>query len=149
MTKVRLPRARWSALVILAAACCACSGDKSNRKETYPLTGTVLVDGQPAADLKVVLVDDKGVDAANPTVSLAYTDASGKFAVSTYDQGDGVPPGDYTLTFEWGQLNMLSMEYGGPDKLKGKYSDPKTSTIKVKVESGKPTDMGNVQLSTK
>ncbi len=136
-------------VVVTCLVLTACSGNKINKKETYPVTGKVTVDGAPAAELKVVLHDDKGMDTANPTMSMGFTDAEGKFAVSTYDQSDGVPAGDYTLTFEWGQLNVLSMEYGGPDKLNGKYNDPKTSTIKVKVEAGKPTDMGTIELTAK
>lgn len=44
---------------------------------------------------------------------------------------------------------MFTMQYGGPDKLKDKYSDPKKSECKVTVEKGKPADMGQIDLTTK
>jgi hypothetical protein len=49
----------------------------------------------------------------------------------------------------WGELNLFSMQYGGPDKLKGRYNDPKKSQIRCKVEKGKPADLGRIELSTK
>ena len=50
------------------------------------------------------------------------------------------------MTFMWGQLNMLNMQYGGPDKLKERYADPKKSTYRIKVQNGTPTDMARVEL---
>jgi hypothetical protein len=84
----------------------------------------------------------------NPTISSAFTDKQGKFSISTYEQADGVPVGSYVLTFEWGQWNMMSMQYGGPDKLNGKYSDPKTSEVRFEVKAGEPTDLGTIKLTT-
>ncbi len=52
-----------------------------------------------------------------PTVSSAFTGPDGEFSISTYESGDGVPAGDYVLTFMWGQKEAFSGRYGGPDKL--------------------------------
>jgi hypothetical protein len=136
----------WLGAVL--ATTLSCSSSDTNRKETFPLTGKVLVDGQPVGLIQVALHDTAGVDTENPTFSMTYTKDDGTFALSTYDEGDGVPAGDYAVTFMWGQLNMLSMQYGGPDKLKGKYSDPKKTPFKIKVEKGKPADLGTVELAT-
>lgn len=138
-------------LALMVASCFAasCSQSDTNRKETYPVTGRVLVDGQPAEMVQVTLHDDAGVDKAMPTFSTTFTGPDGKFSLSTYEEGDGAPPGDYTATFLWGKIDMLSMQYGGPDKLREKYTDPKTSQFKVKVEKGKPADMGAIELTTK
>jgi hypothetical protein len=81
--------------------------------------------------------------------SMAYTEGDGKFSFTTYELGDGVPVGDYTVLIYWGEMNMVSKQYGGPDKLKNKYRDPTKSPIKLKVEAGKPVDMGRVELKTK
>lgn len=135
-------------LMLLVCLITSCGPKGPPRKETYPVTGEVVVDGKPAASLQVTLTDVKGMDAQMPTFSSAMTDDAGKFAVSTYEQADGVPAGDYTVTFTWGELNLFSMRYGGPDKLNDKYRDPKTSTFKITVEKGKPTDMGRIELTT-
>jgi hypothetical protein len=125
-------------------------GPQSTNKPTYPVVGRVLVDGQPADYLAVnVEPADGKLDPEHPTVSSAFTDADGRFSLSTYVQGDGVPEGDYVLTFMWGQLNLISMNYGGPDKLKGRYQSPKDSKVRFTVSKSKQTlDLGDIELST-
>ncbi len=127
----------------------SCADKGPQRKETFPVTGEVYVDGQPAAQMAVRCVSVSGLDTKDPTLSSAFTGKDGKFAISTFEQGDGVPEGEHVLTFEWGQWNFVSGQYGGPDKLKGRYSDPQKSTFRFKVEKGKPTDLGRIDLSTK
>jgi hypothetical protein len=136
-------------VLLLIAFTAACAKQASDRKETYPVTGEVYVDGRPAPMIQVNLHNLAGIDQQQPTHSSAFTDDAGKFEVSTYEQGDGVPEGEYVLSFVWGQFNMVSMQYGGPDKLKDKYADPKTSTFKVRVEKGKPANLGRIELETK
>ena len=128
---------------------CSCSGEDPNWKETYPVTGEVYVDGAPADQLAVRCTDVNGLDQEQPTISSAFTDEAGKFEISTYETGDGVPEGDYILTFEWGQWNLISGSYGGPDKLDKKYLDPKKSEHKFTVVKGKPTDLGRIELKSK
>ena len=138
-----------AALAVLCLWFCSCGEKMPDRKETFPVTGEVYVDGQPAAQLQVACHDVKGLDAAAPTVSSALTGPDGKFAISTYQSADGVPAGEYLLTFAWGTFNMISKSYGGPDKLKGRYADHQKSQHRFTVESGKPTDLGRIELSTK
>ena len=127
---------------------CSCSEQGPPRKETYPVTGEVYVDGQPAAQLAVRCTDVKGIDKEAPTVSSAFTDETGKFEIATYEASDGVPEGEYVLTFEWGQWNTISGQYGGPDKLNGRYNNLETSENRFKVEKGKQTDLGRIELTT-
>jgi hypothetical protein len=89
------------------------------------------------------------MDSQHPTVSQTATDADGNFAISTYAAGDGVPAGEYVLVFSWKEFNIMARAYSGPDKLKGRYSDPKTSQIKVSVKEGEPLDLGIIPLTTK
>jgi hypothetical protein len=127
----------------------ACGGRDPNWKETHPVTGEVYVDGAPAAMLLVNCTDLAGIDTEQPTLSKAYTDDAGKFEISTYETGDGMPEGEYVLTFMWGKFDAISRGYSGPDKLKDKYLDPKKSEHKFTVEKGKPTDLGRIELTTK
>lgn len=138
---------RWMVILVVGLVCGACS-KAPERKATFPVTGVVKVDGQIVMDLAVRCHDTKGIDKAEPTYSAARTDAEGKFKISTYQSGDGVPVGDYVLTFTWGEVNLISMQYSG-DKFKGKYDDPKTSTHKFSVKEGVPTDLGTIELTTK
>ena len=139
--------------VSLSGFIAGCSGEEPPfRKETAGLTGQVFVDGEPVpvtAPLMVECHNVAGFDQEHPTVSSALTREDGKFEISTYESGDGVPPGEYVLTFMWGKMNLIAGSYGGPDQLKGKYSDPETSTFKVTVKSGEPADLGRIELVTK
>jgi hypothetical protein len=138
---------RWAVILVVGLVCGACS-KAPERKATYPVTGMIKVDGQIVPQLAVRCHDTKGIDKADPTVSAAYTDAEGKFQISTFKSGDGVPVGDYALTFAWGEINLISMQYSG-DKFNGKYSDPATSPHKFTVKEGVPTDLGTIELTTK
>ena len=146
---MRLFSTRIALCLALSACCCACSGEGVNRKKTFPVKGRVLVDGQPAENLAVRCVDVKGLDKENPTTSSSFTDKDGNFQISTYQQGDGVPEGDYVLTFEWGEMNMFTMSYGGPDKLNERYNTAEKSPTKFTVKAGQPTDLGEIKLTTK
>ena len=106
------------------------------------------MDGKPVEQMAVRCINVAGIDTQDPTESSTFTDAEGKFEIATYQSGDGVPVGSYVLTFQWGERNLISFQYGG-DKFNGKYSDPKTSTIKFDVQEGQPTDLGTIELTTK
>lgn len=132
-------------LSVAAISATACSSRPSDWKETYPVTGVVFVDGKAAKELNVTLhpVTDDG----EATMSSTFTDAEGKFSLSTYAEGDGVPEGEYIATFSWGTLNMISMAYEH-DRLKGKYANREKSEHRVTVKAGVPTDLGRIELTT-
>ena len=43
----------------------------------------------------------------------------------------------------------MSRNYGGPDKLNGRYADPAKSTTRITVTSEGETDLGELALTTK
>lgn len=141
--------ARRLVLVLPLCLLCSCKGDDPNREETYPVVGEVYVDGQPAAGLQVTCHAVEGLDSETGWVCKGMTDETGKFEINTYEKGDGVPEGDYVITFMWGKTNFASMSYGGPDKLKKKYLNPKKSEYKFTAVKGEPTDLGRIDLKTK
>ena len=117
------------------------------RVATIPVVGVVKVDGVPAPFLRVVAVPVGGVGAV-PMESAALTDANGVFGLSTYETGDGVPPGQYQITFVWGQINLMNSQYSG-DKFNGKYADPAKSEHNLTVtDSDEPHDLGVIELSS-
>lgn len=136
---------------LLWLGCSGCSGGPQppERKQTSPVIGIVVVDGQPVEMLEASCHDVKllGTDAS--VISTAYTDATGKLELSSYVEGDGLPDGDYVLTFLLGQLDIVSRNYVGPDKLKDRYKSPQESTVKFTVKQGTPIDLGKIELITK
>lgn len=143
-------RTFWLLAVSTVLTVAGCSGEEQPfRKETSGLTGQVFVDGVPVpakSPLKVECHNVNGIDKEHPTLSSALTGVDGKFEISTYESGDGVPAGDYVITFEWGKMNLIAGSYDGPDKLGGKYSDSKTSKFKITVTPGEPADLGKIEL---
>jgi hypothetical protein len=120
------------ALAGALAALCACGGPR--RKPVYPVHGKVFVKGQPAVD---AFVHFTPADPASPGPANAYgqVDENGAFAISTYVSGDGAAAGEYIITIEWRERSgLLKNDYGGPDRLQGRYSDRKTSKFRFKVE---------------
>jgi hypothetical protein len=137
-------------IVLTCVALCSCSQGPTGppRKETVPVQGQVVVDGTPAAGVDVVCNPVNGGNAQDFTASHSVTDQEGKFAVTTYEAGDGAPVGEYVLTFSWKLDNPVSGVKDGPDKLNGRYMNPAASQHPLKVESGKPVDLGQIQLTT-
>ncbi len=127
-----------------------CGGeDGPYRKRTAPVTGVITIDGQPPqSPVKVMTHPVGGMDQEHPSISHCMTGEGGKFEISTYVSGDGVPEGEYRLTFQAGQLNLVSRNYSG-DLFKGRYSDPDKSTFTLTVEGSDPIDLGTIELSTK
>jgi hypothetical protein len=134
--------------VTVAGFFAGCGQSDQDRLPTFPVVGKVLVDGEPVEMLAIRCVRLSEADKDHPTQSQCFTTADGTFTISTYESGDGVPEGEYVLTFQWGEWNMFSHSYGG-DKLDGRYNDPAKSEIKFEVIPGEPTDLKTIELTTK
>ena len=95
---------------LLFAICCLTSCDGSGKRPTpqinkvpvVPVRGTVTVDGKPEVGVKVQCIP-QGEFAAKEKVNFlrGITAGDGKFSVSTYEAGDGLPPGEYIIVFMW------------------------------------------------
>ena len=123
---------------------CSKAKPQGVREQTSPLTGIIKVDGQAAEGVEVQCNPEPGNSKINYPV-VATTDKNGAFAVGTYQKGDGLPEGNYLLTFVWMEAGLTPK-----DKLKGAYTDPKKSKHKVTIELGeKKNDLGEIELVTK
>jgi len=105
----------------------------SNRPRTYPTKGQVIVNGSPAAGVKVVFAAT-GDGAA---VSHGITGPDGNFQLSTFGQNDGAPPGDYLVTLTWPAWDDPSKP--APDKLKGAYQNAGSTGLKAHVDAKETT----------
>lgn len=139
---------RWSkvstsvAAVGLCLLMAGCSEEPRGgpRIEVVPHKGKLLVDGEPAFDALVRFYPEvphklpPGGTAAN---SAANVDQQGNFVVSTYENGDGLPVGEYKIGITWKERSGMTMRArGGPDRLKGKYEDPETTGFTLSVSAG-------------
>lgn len=149
---------RYSTSLVLFSAFCflglvaGCETDEFTggppRIETYPVTGKVLVNGQPVkfpSMVNVRLVKTQSIQGlADDTDSTSFAGEDGVFKIGTYDISDGAPAGEYRLTFEVGSMNLLKQQFRG-GLLKNKYSDPATSQWPVTVTAA---DSGGIDLGT-
>lgn len=153
MPVVDVPRTKNCRVVLLflLLGVPACSREEmpdGPRVPVVPVTGKVLVDGQPASNLRVVL-HNSGTKPDTVPTSSDFTDDQGVFEIGTFEAGDGAPIGSYQVTFMWGRINLMSGRYEGPDQLKDRYSKPDKSGFQVNVKESEPVDMGEIQLTTK
>lgn len=156
---------RISVLVVLLTAACWASGCKKEagpkRAPTFPVTGTVRIDGKPTAGVRVMMYpQDNFPGSADPIVGAphsAITDSDGNFKIMTYDAGDGAPVGDYVVAYYWDFVGK-TVPFSNPDeptldpsavRFNKKYGQPGKSKTKVKVEAEKGADLGTLELTTK
>jgi hypothetical protein len=122
----------------------ALAGCGDGRIATYPVTGTVLVDGRPAEGAVVICVptstSEPEADRLRP---FGVADAQGRFTLKTFEPGDGAPAGEYKVLIEWPAPVSADAARGGgraavgPDRLRGKYFklDQSNLAMSVKEES--------------
>jgi hypothetical protein len=118
------------ALVVSGASC-------SGRKSVYSVRGKVLFEGQPADQALVVF--HPADPAITPTeLPQGVVEPDGTFQMTTYQQNDGAPLGNYVVTIAW-----RKRQSGGDDNeidlLPSQYSNPTTSKLTAEIT-------GNVDL---
>jgi hypothetical protein len=108
----------------------ACQTRRYDPVPLYPVRGKVLFNGQPAVGAEVrfhpVTPSDKGIFSP-----AAKVEADGTFALTTYENKDGAPPGEYMVTIRWDAVSYEEATL--PDRLKGRYSNPKKSPWRIQV----------------
>jgi len=128
---------------------------------TFPVTGVVKIDGKPTSGVKVMLYPNEETKIYDPLVGSGkqgITDAEGKFSITSFYAGDGAPVGEYKVLFYWAGNNTAA-QFFDPDapvaadpaaaRFNKKYGDPRKPFKTIKVEEGKPTDLGTLDLKTK
>jgi hypothetical protein len=73
--------------------CAGAEGD-AGRRPTSPVSGVVTYKGKPVENATVSFICSSG----EPISAFGVTDAEGKFALFTYESGDGAVIGDHQVT---------------------------------------------------
>jgi hypothetical protein len=127
---------------LLTASGCA---DSEKRVPVFPVTGKVTYQGKPPVGAQIVLHPANSVETPD-AAPIGVVQDDGSFSFTVYDPGDGAPKGDYVATVQWFKLNK-EMGGPGPNVIPKKYTDPKTSPIKVTVSGGGPTEMPPITIA--
>jgi hypothetical protein len=139
-----IPWSRFLWLAIVAALLASCAAN--TRKPVFPVRGQVFVDGQAAVGATVFFYPVE----SDPEALAPYgvVDDNGSFSLTTYLTFDGAPAGEYVVTIRCPGPPKRPGDEQGPDRLKGRYDNPKTSTLRAKVEK-KSNELEPFRLTTK
>jgi hypothetical protein len=116
-----------------AVAVSGCGKARPERVAVLPVEGVVTFEGKPTPGAMIVL-HRKGSMLGDVPAPRALVGKDGAFRFTTYDAGDGVPPGEYVATIAWYKLiGQRGDVQAGPNVLPPRYSNPKTSKWEIRV----------------
>jgi hypothetical protein len=146
-------------VVLLMFSVIAGCGGPSDKPQLAPVSGVVMMNDKPLADVTVAF----HLDAQEaPRAGIGKTDANGKFRITTYDTNDGAIVGTHIVTvakIDAGPNAGGDMEIGGdaygaamlaaanpnappPKQLfPEKFASKDTSPLRVTVEAGGKDDV--------
>lgn len=133
---------------LLLAVVVATAGCGDGRFTVQPVSGRVLVRGEPAPGAVVIFYPQSDDPERQKLRPHAETDSEGEFQATTYLQGDGAPAGDYRVAVVWNGWAQAPQSPGAPeddesktsrvvDRLGGRYKDPDASGLEVTIARGK------------
>ena len=132
-----------AALVVGSISFSSCGGP--DRVEVNPVRGKVLFRGQPAAYAWVVFHPQGGSEQVQPMRPSGRAGPDGSFTLTSYDEGDGAPAGEYKVTVEWPSEDLTDPSDPdnpegqiprGPDRFGGRYADPATTPLAATIVQG-------------
>lgn len=112
-----------SSVAILCFGIAVGCSPKQEKIETFPVSGQVIYDGQPAAGVQVFLYP-MGAPAVPlvPVQPHGTTDSEGRFKLSTYGEDDGAAAGSYRVVLFWPKEPKEDEEESDEDRLLGWYT---------------------------
>jgi hypothetical protein len=130
-----------------AAVLLSSCGQGGGRKPVYPVRGRVVAGDKPAVGA-LVIFHPVGAGDAELVKPVGYVGEDGWFSLTTYEEGDGAPEGEYVATVEWRprSANPFDANKQGADRLKGRYNDPRTSKLRFKVEKGAENTLPPIEV---
>lgn len=132
----RCPKSRLLVFFIpagLSVLLASCSG---GRQAVYPVDGKVFDSNDQPATGALVVLHPVNASGDVPTKPVGHVDDKGSFSLTTYANGDGAPEGTYVVTIEWRPAKTNPFQRAGTDRLGGKYSNPKSSPLRVEITKG-------------
>lgn len=113
-----MSRTQFVSVICVSVLMLSGCGRESWKAKLYPASGTCHVNGEPAVKAMMLLYPVNGPVDARQTVPFSVVNEDGTFRLSTYEHGDGIPAGEYAMTFYW----LACPEVGiSPDRLKDRY----------------------------
>ena len=121
---------------IVASLLCGIAGCSDGRPRRVPVSGQVLIDGQPltVGTIRVIPTDARA--------ATGRIDSAGRFSLMTFDRDDGCVPGTHGVEVTaYETISGSAIRWHAPPK----YRDISTSGLVVTID--KPTDSLPIELS--
>ena len=147
-TGLRMRKHAFIPVLVFLLAGCGGEADPSAGINLVPVSGSLLFKGQPAAGAMLIF-HPEGQDEDNHAIRpSAVTDVEGRFELTSFENGDGAPPGKYNVAVIWelepeasGGFSSLGQDKANGDTLLNrKYASPDTSELTAVVAST-PTEL--------
>lgn len=120
------------ALALLCVTLVSGCGPSEKRVPVTPVSGKVSFNGEAPVGATILLHSSSSDERDYvPTATVAQ---DGTFKVTTYDEADGAPVGEYVATITWPKVTAEGAR--GPNVLPKKYEKKETSPIKLSVKDG-------------
>jgi hypothetical protein len=120
-------------ILLLTTVGCA---KPEERLTVYPVAGQVFVNGRPAAGAGVFL-HPQASEPRPPFNPRAAVKDDGSFTLTTYENGDGAPAGEYTVCIVWERKltddDQETVE-GSVSLVPAKFSHPSSSPLRATVQ---------------
>lgn len=113
---------------LLALVSCGEDAPPSAESPLRPVSGRVIMGGQPAEGVMVRLHPLNHVHEAGVPHPFGETDSEGVFPLGLDDGRQGAPAGQYLVTLEW------PAAAGGGDRLGGVYAEPDGSGLTAVID---------------
>jgi hypothetical protein len=123
------------ALLAVALLCASCA--RTGRPPVYPAQGKIYYEGKPTANALVILHPLKNDPQLESVRPLAHVEPDGSFKLTTFDNGDGAPAGEYVVTVDWRE-KTAPVEGAPPGRslLPPRYANPQLSQLRVQIKEG-------------
>lgn len=128
-------RAALIAAVLGLLTITGCGEETFDRVAVHPVVGKIIY-GTGSLEGAIVTLhpEDASLDTLRPSVKV---EADGSFKITTYQNGDGAPAGNYKVTVQLYKLPAKASEFQpGRNVLPATYGSPKTSKLSIAVAEG-------------
>lgn len=126
----------WSAIFSVLSVFSGCGPSRPVWERTQPISGTITHKGKPIGDAELNFFPEEK-EFPETVRPKAKSTADGRFAVWTYQQGDGAPVGSYKVTVIH---NVVTVSKGTivakPNDLPAKYTRLDSTDIVVRIQPG-------------
>ncbi|WP_166829244.1 hypothetical protein [Thalassoroseus pseudoceratinae] len=132
--EIRNVRLIPATLAVCLCGMLGCGGP--DRPERVPVSGQVLIDGEPLTVGSVQILPE------NARAANGKIDSEGRFEMTTFEPGDGVVPGTHRVVVVASEaMGGTGQKWHAPKK----YIDPTQSGLTVEITE--PTDSLEINLS--